>query len=317
MSTAAQHWNDWQKHRKPGRFTDWGDHPFALSQICEQAFGDGDCDFIEYIKRCLPDLAQAHVLSLCCGDGAFEHSLLEKGVFGRVTGFDISQARVDAGNAAYQSLYGDTTEQKIRLECKDVNCEPYGEEKYDVVFAKSSLHHIEELEHAFTQIRRCLKPGGKLVTLDFFGPTRSQWTSQQLKIRSWFWREHVPEALHYDAEGREIPEIDRPDVNAMIAMDPSEAVRSGELYELLNQHFTPTHDIALGGGLVNLLLYGDIVNNFDPANDEHNNVIRNAFSLERMLMDIGALNSDFRIIIADPIPLPTPHKHWWSRLVDR
>lgn len=167
-----------------------------------------------------------------------------------------------------------------------------------MVFAKSSLHHIENLEHAFSQIKRCLKPKGKLLTIDFFGPTRFQWTEQQLKVRSWFWKERVPYELRHDAEGAEIPEITRPEIDAMIAMDPSEAVRSGELYELLKNNFTLINDVALGGSLVNLLLYGDIVNNFDPDNKLHNSVIREAFSLERMLMNVGVLDSDFRLIVA-------------------
>lgn len=249
------------------------------------------------------------MLSLCCGDGSFENSLVEQGVFRQVTGFDISLARVNAGNAAYQALYGANATQKIWLEHKDVNSEPYGEALYDVVFAKSSLHHIENLEHAFRHIGQCLKPGGKLVTIDFFGPTRFQWTEQQLKIRSWFWRERVPSELRKDVQGREIPEVSRPDVDAMIAMDPSEAVRSGELYPLLKQHLTLTHDAELGGGLVNLLLYGDILNSFDPDNETHNAVIREAFSLERMLMDVGTLNRDFRLIVAEPsVPSPQPQK---------
>lgn len=112
MNTAAQHWDAWQKQRKPGRYTDWGDHPYALSQIFENAFGDANCGLIEYLQRCLPDLSQAHVLSLCCGDGAFEHSLVQQGIFGRVTGFDISKARVDAGNQNFQGQYGVEAEKK-------------------------------------------------------------------------------------------------------------------------------------------------------------------------------------------------------------
>ena len=314
MKTAAQHWDEWQQQRTPGGFTDWGDHPYAFAQICENAFGDGDCDFIEYIRRCLPDLSQAHVLSLCCGDGAFEHALLQKGVFGRVTGFDVSAERVNAGNAAFAAQHGSANAQKIHLECKNVNTAQYGTEQYDIVFAKSALHHIENLEHAFAQIARCLKPGGKLVTIDFFGPTRFQWTQQQLAARSWFWRNRVPQALRQDRAGNEIPEIERPGVQAMIDMDPSEAVRSGELYTLLKQYFMPSQDIALGGSLVNLLLYGDIVNNFDPAIPEHNAVIQEAFSLERLLMDLGVLNSDFRLIIAEPLARPTPRPGLRERL---
>ncbi len=304
MTTAAQHWDKWQMQRTPGRFADWGDHPFAFAQICDNAFGDSDCDFIEFIRRCLPGLGQAHVLSLCCGDGAFEHALLQKGVFGRVTGFDVSPGRVNAGNAVFTSQHGDHGIPRIKLDCKDVNTALYGTAKYDVVFAKSALHHIENLEHAFEQIALCLKPGGKLVTIDFFGPSRFQWTQEQLQVRSWFWRHRVPEVLHRDVDGHLIPEIVRPAMEAMIAMDPSEAVRSGELYALLKQYFEPTQDVALGGSLVNLLLYGDIVNRFDPADDAHNAVIREAFLLERLLMDLGVLGSDFRLIIAEPRARP-------------
>ena len=55
---------------------------------------------------------------------------------------------------------------------------------------------------------------------------------------------------------------------------------------------------------MNLLLYGDIVNRFDPADDAHNAVIREAFLLERLLMDLGVLGSDFRLIIAEPRARP-------------
>lgn len=58
---------------------------------------------------------------------------MEQGVFRQVTGFDISLARVNAGNAAYQALYGANAAQKIWLEHKGVNSEPYGEALYDVV----------------------------------------------------------------------------------------------------------------------------------------------------------------------------------------
>ena len=169
-----------------------------------------------------------------------------------------------------------------------------------MVLAKSSLHHIENLEHAFEQIRRCLKPDGRLVSIDFFGPTRFQWTDTQLALRSWFWRQRVPAPLRHDASGQPIPEIARPSVQSMLEMDPSEAVRSGELYTLLQQHFELHSNLALGGTLVNLLLYGDIVNHFDPANPDHNAVIREAVDWEQQLIAQGMLPSDFRLIIGQP-----------------
>lgn len=75
------------------------------------------------------------------------------------------------------------------------------------MLVKFSLHRIENLEHAFEQIRRCLKPDGRLAFIDFFGSTRFQWADTQLTLRSWFWRERVPVELRHDSSGQPIPEI--------------------------------------------------------------------------------------------------------------
>jgi hypothetical protein len=60
------------------------------------------------------------------------------------------------------------------------------------------------------------------------------------------------------------------------------------------------HDIPLGGALLNLLLSGDRVNRFDPADDIHNQVLREAAAHEHALMNSGVLGSDFRFIVARP-----------------
>ena len=88
----------------------------------------------------------------------------------------------------------------------------------------------------------------------------------------------------------------------LVAMDPSEAVRSSDLHALLRARFDLEHDIELGGALLNLLLSGDRVNRFDPDNETHCQVIREAAAHERALMDVGALGSDFRFIVARPRP---------------
>ena len=121
-----------------------------------------------------------------------------------------------------------------------------------------------------------------------------------MALRSWFWNQRVPFELRHDANGRPTPEITRPSVQSMRDLDPSEAVRSADIYPLLQKHFILHSNLALGGTLLNLLLYGDIVNRFDPANPEHNAVIREAVDWEQHLIAQGMLPSDFRLIIAQP-----------------
>jgi len=292
---AAQHWDAWQLSRPATgqRFTDWGDHPTVLQEVFSRAFGNPDTGFFEFLSARYPQLSCAHALSLCCGDGSFECSLLDRGVFGRITGLELSGQRIEAGRRAVNG-------HAMRFVQADVNQAEYGQASFDVVFAKAALHHIENLEHALDQIAQCLRPGGLLIAIDFFGPSRFQWTDAQLAACNAFWQTRVPPALRTEPDGRPTPPVERPRVADLVAMDPSEAVRSSELHHLLKSRFDLEQDIPLGGSLLNLLLSGDRVNRFDPEDGTHNQVLREAAAHERALMDQGALDSDFRFVVARP-----------------
>jgi SAM-dependent methyltransferase len=292
---TAQHWDAWQLSRpaRGQRFTDWGDHPTVLQEVFSRAFGSPDTGFFEFLSARYPQLSRAHALSLCCGDGGFECSLLDRGVFGRITGLELSGQRIEAGRRAVNG-------HAMSFVQADVNRASYGQACFDVVFAKAALHHIENLEHALDQITRCLRPGGLLIAIDFFGPSRFQWTDAQLAVCNAFWQTRVPPALRTEPDGSPTAPVQRPLVADLVAMDPSEAVRSSELHDLLTSRFDLEQDIPLGGALLNLLLSGDRVNRFDPEDDTHNQVLREAASHERALMDQGVLSSDFRFVVARP-----------------
>ena len=185
---------------------------------------------------------------------------------------------------------------------KDVNRGDFGSHFFDVVFAKAALHHIQDLEVAFEGIFKCLKPGGLLVTIDFFGTSRFQWTDAQLNACNQFWHDHVPPGMKLEPDGSLTPPITRPRVQDMMAMDPSEAVRSSELHAMIYKYFDVAEDRALGGALLNLLLYGQRVNRFDALDPVHNAVLELAIAREQTLMAEGLLGSDFRFIIARSKP---------------
>jgi SAM-dependent methyltransferase/glycosyltransferase involved in cell wall biosynthesis len=294
---AARHWDSWQLGHKTWRprLTDWGDHPVVLQEVFQRAFGSPDTGFFEFLSSRYPQLSGSHALSLCCGDGGFECSLLDRGVFGRITGLELSAQRIEAGRRQANG-------HAIEFLQSDVNHAIFGNASFDVVFAKAALHHIENLEHVFEQAVRCLRPGGLLIAIDFFGPSRFQWTDAQLAACNAFWQTRVPPDLRLEPDGHQTPPVERPRVQDLVAMDPSEAVRSSDLHALLRARFDLEHDIELGGALLNLLLSGDRVNRFDPDNETHCQVIREAAAHERALMDVGALGSDFRFIVARPRP---------------
>jgi len=293
---VSKHWDAWQEGRdsSPHIYVDWGDHPTILKHLFQTTFGSPDIDFFQYFKNSHPDFSEKSVLSLCCGDGGFEKALLEREVFAHITGLDISESRVQAALASRGKHAN-----QLDFVVGDVNAANFGLNAFDIVFAKAALHHVENLEGLMQGIARCLRPGGLLVTIDFFGPSRFQWPDAQLAATNWFLKERVPPALRLRRDGTTYEAAVRPTLAEMIAMDPSEAVRSGELDAILRAHFDFCVDLPLGGTLLNLIFYGDVTNNFNADNPEHNRIIEEAFELERSLINKGEIGSDFRLLIAN------------------
>ncbi len=303
IQRTTDYWDAWQRSQVKAQslYTDWADHPTVFREMMRHAFGNPDTDFFEQIHQSFLGLEKAHALSLCCGDGGFERQLLERSIFAKITGLEISPERIAHGQAFLSQL---PPGQAPLLDFfqQDVNLGQFGHAQFDVVFAKAALHHIQDLESALKGIEQCLRPGGVLITIDFFGPSRFQWTHEQLDACNWFWANRVPPHLRNDEEGQLLPPITRPSVESMIAMDPSEAARSGELHSLLCEQFTVLTDAPLGGTVLNLLLYGDRVNRFDLADPIHNQVLEEAVAFEHQLIAERRLQSDFRLMVLQRKP---------------
>lgn len=301
-SAVAEHWSNWQidRHRRlqtQTHYVDWADHPIVWKRVCELAFGSAVCDVSDFLRGLKPSLANQRVLSLCSGDGEFEIDMVARGVFGEVLGLDLSPVRVQAAKARCNllpaELYG-----RCAFSVADVNKLNLPAACVDAVFAKSALHHIEGIDELFSGVRSYLRPEGRLIALDFFGPSRFQWTDKQLREVHRIWNEELPLECKIAPNGVPYEPIQRPSVDEMVALDPSEAVRSGELYDKLREYFTVEVDIALGGTLLNLLLWGDRVNRFRIDHPAHCEVLLRTVELEQKLIRSGELASDFRLIVA-------------------
>jgi ubiquinone/menaquinone biosynthesis C-methylase UbiE len=264
-----------------------------LGLLQRELFGSPATSVLDYLKSAYPAFRQARALSLCSGDGSFEKLLVAQEVFASVVGTDLSPVRVRQAND-HRGELADRLEYRV----SDVNTGEFGEAAYDVVFAKAALHHVEELERMFDGVRRCLRPGGRLVTIDFFGPDRFQWTDRQLDLANRFLAEEIPEPLLHRADGSVHRNITRPCIAQMIAVDPSEAVRSADVYPLLASRFEIERQFDAGGTLLNLIFDGTVVNNFQAGDPAHDALIEKAFRWERELMARGEIGSDFKFIVA-------------------
>lgn len=294
-AVVSNYWSNWQQNKDTSqkKWVDWGDHPKLLELIYRDLFGESNITLFDFFKIEYPQFANANVLSLCSGDGSFEKKLISYNVFGSITGIDIARKRVVNANHNREG-YKD----RLQFIVGDVNEGKFGHNLYDVVFAKAALHHVEKLDSLFKGIKSCLKINGYLISIDFFGPKRFQWSDYQIEAANRFLSKEIPAELLVKPDGSIHQNVSRPTIEQMIQMDPSEAARSDELLGLISRNFRKLRVFEIGGTLLNLIFDESIINNFDEDNEEHNEILRKAFYYEKKLIEEGRIGCDFKFIIA-------------------
>ncbi len=97
-------------------------------------------------------------LEVGAGTGYFSLHLLMAGVVGDATCTDISPGMVDAlrGNADRLGL-------QVEARVADAEALPFADESFDLVLGHAVLHHLPDLQQAFSEFFRVLRPGGVVV----------------------------------------------------------------------------------------------------------------------------------------------------------
>src|SRR5690349_11711119 len=97
-------------------------------------------------------------LEIGAGTGYFSLNLLQAGVVGEATCTDISPGMVSAlgDNAQRLGL-------NVRAARADAESLPFGDESFDLVLGHAVLHHLPDLERAFSEFHRVLESGGFVV----------------------------------------------------------------------------------------------------------------------------------------------------------
>ena len=98
-------------------------------------------------------------LEIGSGTGYFSLNLVQLGVIERLTATDISPGMLErlAATAEALGLEHITT---VTTEAERL---PFADESFDLVFGHAVLHHIPDLDKAFAEFRRVLRPGGVIA----------------------------------------------------------------------------------------------------------------------------------------------------------
>ncbi|MBS1680484.1 MAG: bifunctional demethylmenaquinone methyltransferase/2-methoxy-6-polyprenyl-1,4-benzoquinol methylase UbiE [Bacteroidetes bacterium] len=87
----------------------------------------------------------------------------------KIIGIDISEGMLEVGRKKIKSR---GCEGFIELKSGDSENLPFEENKFDAVTVAFGVRNFENLERGLSEIRRVLKPGGRMVVLEFSKPEK-------------------------------------------------------------------------------------------------------------------------------------------------
>lgn len=275
----------------------WTHLPAVCGHMHAQVTGDASVDPLAWFfaavgaRQALP---LRRVLVLACGQGNVEREIARFGWAEEIVGTDLSAKVLDVARANAAEL-----PTPIRYVQADMNRLPVGQPgfepgSFDAVLGVSGVHHCADLEQLYADVAALLVPGGWFYLDEYVGPDRFQYPNHQVRFMNQL-LDLLPERLRTTADGRVKGNLWRASVEEVVALDPSEAVRSSELIPLLDRHFEVHAHRPYGGAMLRVVL-ADIAQNFSDAAAQP--YLVGLLQAEDDLVRAGRLERDMACVIA-------------------
>lgn len=233
----------------------------------------------------------ARILSPGCGAGNKELALARALPDRYIIGGDIATAALQTGREA-AARAGLSNIEFVEQDFNDLHLDP---QSLDAVAGLGALHHVEKLEHFWAECQRALRPGGVILGQEYIGADRFQWSDTQIAEANRVLRDMVPEEhkVHHRA-------VVRTPIEQMMALDPSEAVRSSELLPTLKASGLELAGYASAGGALLQPVLDYQIHTYNPSDWAHNLVLARLFAEEDRLMKEGILSDAFCMFVTKP-----------------
>ncbi|MDF1750543.1 MAG: methyltransferase domain-containing protein [Alphaproteobacteria bacterium] len=110
------------------------------------------------------DLTGLSVLDIGCGVGGIDCLLVEKYGAAHVTAIDVEPQLIEHAERrfAQAELSGTITAELVKP-----GPLPFAADQFDLVFSKDAMLHIPDKQSLYKDVRRVLKPGGRLIASDW------------------------------------------------------------------------------------------------------------------------------------------------------
>jgi demethylmenaquinone methyltransferase / 2-methoxy-6-polyprenyl-1,4-benzoquinol methylase len=122
----------------------------------------------------------ARALDLCCGSGDIAFALAARGA--DVVGLDFSEAMLLVAEGRRRRAEGKSEIRSAKSEVRnphflrgDAQQIPFPDNSFDIATVGYGLRNLADWKGGLREMQRVLRPGGRLVTLDFGKPPNALW----------------------------------------------------------------------------------------------------------------------------------------------
>lgn len=273
----------------------WQSHPITQRHIQRAMSGDPETNWLTYVRDRYCPRPFERGLSLGCGNGAAERDAITLGICQQMEGMDLSPGAIEV---AQQEAVRTNLADRITYFTGDMDNLDLPENRYDVIIAGQSVHHVQNLESLAEALHRTMKPRGILILNEYVGPSQYQWTDKVDRLMNDLLALLPPEKrLRQNGTLKEA--VLRPTPEQVAAVDPTESVRSAEILPVFSRHFDFDYRANFGGTLLQHLL-SEIIANFSEHNPMDRALIDALVLFEDTLIQENAIESDFVFGVMHP-----------------
>ena len=104
---------------------------------------------------------QSTILDVACGTCEFERLLLNQNPTQKITGIDISEKMLNIAREKYRAY------PSVKFHQASVHSLPFSSQSFDVVVSANAFHYFDRPQVALAEMKRVLKPNGKVIILDW------------------------------------------------------------------------------------------------------------------------------------------------------
>lgn len=228
------YWDDVARHTAVAG--NWMADPLVRAAINRRVSGDPNVWPVTALRRRIAGrLPLGPCVSIGCGIGGLERSLIEEGITSDVTGVDVSETILTAAR-------GIALDRGMPIRYVNADARAFLREHraaFDGVFFHQSMHHFDDLDDLIDAVHGALRPSGLLYIDEYVGPSRDAWR----------WWKLIPANAAYRLmpRGTRRPHLVRAPINRE---DPTEAIRSGEIVKAIERRFRAIDRRDYGGNLL-------------------------------------------------------------------